>query len=330
MNGSERAAVLMMSMGEELAAGVLRYLEPDEIERIGSAMADIGAVTQQQVGGIVNRFYQEVGDVTALSVGSGDYVEGLLTKALGGNKARTILGRILGAKGASGGGLDMLRWLGADAIAAAVAAEHPQVIATILAHLPEEKAGEVLSHLPEGLPADVLVRLATLDSVPAQALQELDTILSKALAEETAGATTTIGGVKAAADLVNTLRGTAGSDLLESVREIDAALADNIEEMMFVFENLLEIDGRGIQALLREVQSDTLLVALKGAAAEMQEHIFSNMSKRAAELLREDLEARGPMRLAEVEVAQKEILTVVRQLIERGDIAFGQSGGDYV
>lgn len=330
MDGAERAAVLMMSMGEELAAGVLRYMEPDEIEKIGSAMANIAGITQKDVGTIVNRFYQEVGDVTALSVGSNDYVQEVLTKAVGGNKARNMLGRILGAKNTGGGGLEMLRWLDAETIAGAVAAEHPQVIAIILAHLPEDKAGAVVSELSDEVSADVLVRLASLDSVPAQALEELDTILSGALAVDSAAGAATLGGVKTAADVVNSLKGTQGSELLESIREIDATLADNIEEMMFVFENLLEIDGRGIQALLREVQSDTLLVALKGAPDELQNHIFANMSKRAADLLREDLEARGPLRLSEVEAAQKEILVIVRQLIERGDIAYGKGGGDYV
>lgn len=328
MRGTEQAAVLLMSMGEDLAASVMRHMAPREIEKLGSAMAELHEVSQSQVGDVVGKFCHEIGDATALGVGSRSYVKGVLTQAFGNDKARGMLERIF--RGDDESGLDMLRWMEPTAIAEAVAHEHPQVIAIVLRHLEPDQAGIVLGSLPKEIGRDALIRVANLNSVPGHALKELGSVLEGAMAARRTGNTGPLGGAKVAADLVNALVGTAGSELLELVREQDAGLAAGIEEMMFVFEDLLDVDGRGIQTLLRGVQSETLLVALKGATQEMRDLIYDNMSKRAADLLREDLEARGPIRLSEVEAAQKEILEVARKLIESGEIAYGAGGEGFV
>ena len=326
MNGSERAAVLLLSIGEEAAAEVLKFMGPKEVQRIGIAMAGLKNVSSQAVKDVVQRFVEGIGSYTALGVNQEDYIRNSLVKALGEDKAGSLMDRIL--LGGTSQGLETLKWMDPRAISDMVRNEHPQIIAIVLAYLDSDQAAEVLSYLPERVRPDLLLRVATLDSVQPQALQELNDILEQQVTGNTGVKASTVGGVKSAAEILNFMDSSIEQEIMEHVKESDAELSQQIEDLMFVFDDLAELPDPSIQSLLREVSSETLLIALKGIDPEMREKFFKNMSKRAAEMLRDDLEAKGPVRLSEVEVAQKEILGIARRLSEEGTISLGGSGGE--
>jgi flagellar motor switch protein FliG len=256
---------------------------------------------------------------------SSDYIRNMLNKALGDDKAAGLLDRILHNSDTSG--IESLKWMDPESVADLVTNEHPQIIATILVHLEPDQASAVLTKLTERTRNDVLLRIATLDSVQPTALHELNDVLTKLLSGNAMQKKSIRGGIKTAAEILNYI-GSTQEQIIESVRSHDAELAQKIMDEMFVFEDILEVDDRGIQLVLREVQSESLIVALKGASEEMREKIFKNMSQRAAEMLREDLEAKGPVKLSEVESEQKEILKVVRRLADEGQIVLGGKGED--
>lgn len=325
--GTQRAAILMMAMGEKAAAEVMRQLSAAEVRRLGEAMGGLSNVSQQQVDEVLQGLHKTLVDTTALGIGATDYVKRVLRQALGDGRANSMMTRIF--QRGDTAGLDMLQWMDPRTIAAVLRQEHPQIVAIILSYLDKELASRIGALLPKPLLSDVLMRIATMDGVQEQALKELSAVLEKTFDGDAGAEPSSSGGLRAAADLVNALDGATGAELLELIRENDATLAEQIEELMFVFDDIARIDDRGMQRLLREVQSEDLLLALKGASPALREKIFSNMSQRAAQLLREDLEAKGPVKLSEVEAAQKEIITVVRRLIEAGDIA-GGGGGDFI
>ncbi|ROR34930.1 flagellar motor switch protein FliG [Inmirania thermothiophila] len=327
MSGAQRAAVLLMTLGERAAAEVLRHLGPHEVQQVGQAMAELGGVTREQVQGVLEAFVQGVEKHTALGVGKEEYLRTVLVEALGPERAGAVLERIL--QGVSGKGLDALRWLDPRAIAGLIRNEHPQIQAIVLSYLEAETAAQVLALLPQHVRAEVVMRVATMDTVPSEALQELDAIVEQSVSRGLARGGSALGGLRRAADLVNLLDAETEGAVMEALKESDADLAQQIEEQMFVFENLMDVDDRGIQMLLREINTETLVVALKGADEALQEKIFRNMSKRAAEMLRDDLEVRGPVRVSEVEAAQKEILAVARRLAEEGQIMLGK-GDEFV
>ncbi|KZY33104.1 flagellar motor switch protein FliG, partial [Oleiphilus sp. HI0043] len=281
-------------------------------------------ISQEQVEGVMIEFLEAVGSQTGMGIGSDEYIKNMLTEALGQDKADSLIDRIL--VGGNTTGLDTLKWMDGRAVAELIRYEHPQIQAIVLSYLESDQAAEVLGVLDEKVRLDVIMRVASLESIQPQALQELNDILEKQFSGNAATKTSKIGGVKCAADIMNFIDTTIEADLMDSIKEVDAELGTEIEELMFVFDNLKDVDDRGIQTLLREVSSDILIVALKGADTELQEKIFKNMSKRAAELLRDDLEAKGPVKVSEVEGAQKEILTIARRLSESGEIALGGSG----
>ncbi len=329
LSGAERAAVLLMTLGEQQAAEVLRHMGPKEVQKVGAAMAQLGAVSKEQVSAVLDDFIQEVGHQTALGVGSDEYVRKVLVEALGEDKAAGLIDRIL--LGRNTKGLDALKWMDARAVAEIIRLEHPQIIAIVLSYLDPDHAAEVLSFLPENMRPDIVMRIATLDGIPPAALQELDQILEKQFSgNENVKSSSGVGGVKRAADILNFMETAVENQILETIRETDADLGQQIQDKMFVFDNLVDVDDRGIQALLREVSTDTLIVALKGADEAVKEKIFKNMSKRAAEMLREDLEAKGPVRVSEVEAAQKEILAVARRMAESGELVLGGKGEEFV
>lgn len=329
LSGTERAAVLLMTLGEREAAEVLRHMGPKEVQRVGAAMAQLGSVSKEQVSAILDEFIQEVNQQTALGVGSDEYVRKVLVEALGEDKAGSLIDRIL--MGRNTKGLDALKWMDGRAVAEIIRLEHPQIIAIVLSYLDPDHAAEVLSFLPERLRPDVIMRIATLDGIPPAALQELDEILERQFAgNENVKSSSGMGGVKRAADILNFMESSVENQILETIKEADADLSQQIQDKMFVFENLVDVDDRGIQALLREISTETLIVALKGADEAIKEKIFKNMSKRAAEMLKEDLEAKGPVRLSEVEAAQKEILAVARRMAESGEIVLGGKGEEFV
>jgi len=324
--GVERAAILLMSMGENEAAQVLKHMEPKEVQKIGLAMAGLQNISKSKASTVLRNFINTVQNETALGIGAQDYVKSMLINALGEDKAGSVLDRIL--HGANTKGLDTLKWMDPRAVSELIRLEHPQIISIVLAYLESEQAADVLSLLPDDVRFDVMMRIATLDGIQPSALNELNEILEKQFTGSTNVASSSVGGVKTAANILNFMETSTESEIIEKVRESDSGLADNIEELMFVFEDLVTVNDKGIQALLREVSSDSLVVAMKGASEGIKEKIFNNMSKRAAEMLRDDLEVKGPVRLSEVEGAQKDILSIARKMADAGDLALGGKGGE--
>lgn len=326
MSGSERAAIFMMSLGEKNAAEVLKHLNPKEVQKIGLIMASLKNVPNEKVEVVLNDFVSVATQQSGVGVDSDEYIRNMLTTALGEEKAGSVIDRILSGK--SSNGLDSLKWMDPRAVASVVQNEHPQIIAIVLSHLESDHAAEILMHLPESSRSDVLMRIATLDGVSPAALVELNQILEKQFAGNTGVQSSGVGGVKIAAGILNFIDSTSEATITEAISEHDDDLAQEIQSQMFIFDNLLDIDDRGIQTILREVQSDQLIIALKGADSTLQEKIFSNMSSRAAEMMREDLEAKGPVRVKDVEEAQKEVLSITRRLADSGEIALGGKGED--
>lgn len=324
LSGTERAAILLMSLGEDSAAQVLKLMGPKEVQKIGSVMASMSNVSKNTVGKVLQDFATTVDEQTNLGIGNEDYIRNVLVNALGEDKAGGLIDRIL--MGHSSKGLEALKWMDPRAVAEVIRLEHPQIIAIVLAYLDSDHAAEVLAFLPERLRPDILMRIASLDGIQPQALQELDEIMEKQFQGNSNVKSSSVGGLKSAADILNFMDTTVESEILENIKESDGELGEKIQDLMFVFDNLVDVDERGIQALLREVSSETLILAMKGADEGVKEKIFSNMSKRAAEMLRDDLEAKGPVRLSEVETAQKEILAVARRMAESGDIVLSGKG----
>lgn len=327
INGAERAAILLMSLGEKDAAMVMKHMGPKEVQKIGQAMATLKNVTKEQLNVVLGEFARTVDNETSIGIGNEDYVRSVLVQALGHDKADSLIDRIL--LGSTSKGLEALKWMDPRAIAELIRLEHPQIIAIVLSHLESDHAADVLSLLPERTRPDILMRIATLDGIQPAALKELDEILERQFTGGNTGVkSSTVGGTKTAANILNFVDGSSGARIMDVIKESDSELGHRIEDLMFVFDNLAEVDDRGIQAILREVSTDSLVIALKGADEGLREKIFRNMSKRAAEMLREDLEVRGPVKLSEVEAAQKEILAVARRMAEAGEIVLGGQGGE--
>ncbi|HOX99991.1 flagellar motor switch protein FliG [Zoogloea sp.] len=323
--GQEKGALLLMTLGADEAAEVLKQLGPKEVQKLGAAMASMASQPREKVEIILDELIAFADKGTPIEADH-EHIKAMLTKALGDERATHLISRVL--QGSDTAGIESLKWMDAPTAADMIKNEHPQIIATILVHLEFDQAGEILKHFTDRLRNDVLLRIATLDGVQPVALRELNEALTRMLAGASTVKKTAMGGVRHAADILNFVGSAAETAILDNVREYDPDLAQKILDEMFVFENLMELDDRGIQTLLREVQSDSLVIALKGAPPEMREKIFKNMSQRAAEMLREDLESRGPVRLSEVEAEQKEILKTARRLAEEGQIALSSGGGD--
>lgn len=320
----DQAAILLMSLGEAAAAEVLKHMGPKEVQRLGTAMSQLKNVQQYEVEVVLTDFLDEVRTQTGLGMGADNYIRNMLVSALGEDKAHGLIDRIL--MGGNTTGLDTLKWMEPRSVADIIRNEHPQIQAIVLAYLDSDQSAEVLTHFPEKVRLDVLMRVASLDTVQPSALQELNSILEKQFSGNAGSQTKQMGGYKTAAEIMNNLDSSVEGELMEAIKELDEDMGMQIADLMFVFDNLKDVDDRGIQALLREVSSDVLILALKGAEDDLQEKIFKNMSKRAAELLRDDLEAKGPVRVSEVESAQKEILTIARRMADAGEIMLGASG----
>ncbi len=322
----DKAAILLLSLGESDAAQVLRHLGPKEVQRVGSAMAQMGNVQREQIEQVMSEFVERVGHQSSLGVGSDGYVRRMLSQALGEDKAGNLIDRIL--MGGNTSGLDSLKWMEPRAVADIIRYEHPQIQAIVIAYLDPDQAGEIMSHLDPKNQLDIILRVSSLNTVQPAALKELNDILEKQFSGSSSAGRTNLGGVKRAADIMNYIDSAVEAPLMDSIRSVDADLSSKIEDLMFVFGNLIDVDDRGIQTLLREVSSDVLVLALKGADESIKDKFFKNMSKRAAELLRDDLESKGPVRVSEVEAAQKEILAVARRMADSGEIVLGGKGGD--
>lgn len=325
----EQAAVVLMALGENHAAEILRHLQPHELHKIGVAMANMTNVSRHQISEIIQTFNEDVLNQSSLTVDSENFIRGVLNRALGREKAKGILEHIFDTDGQTG--VDSLKWMDASAIAGGLREEHPQVVALVLSSLQTEQAAQVVGLLPATLRDEALLRVAILDEVPSGALEELNELIEKQVMRNiNAAATSKIGGAKRAAEILGRLDASIEGEILDKIKEIDADLGSKIEDMMVVFENLMGVSDRDIQTLLREVSSETLLVALRGADEGVRNKILGNMSKRAAELLRDDLEAMPPVKLSDVETAQKEIMSSAKRLAEAGEITLSSKGDQLV
>lgn len=328
IGGTQRAAILLMTLGEQTAAAVLRHMDVEEVHKLGTAMAGLADVPRERVTDVLGQLLVAVQGKTAIGIGSNDYLRKVLTDSIGERRAGALLGRIV--KGRDSTGIDALKWMDPKAVAEVIKSEHPQIIATILAHLPSQQAADVLRTFDEVAQSDIALRVARLDEVPETALQELDAIVERQTKEAASVKTARLGGVKAAADMINLLGAGAQTTMIDKIKNEDAELGELIKDALFVFENLLKVDDRGMQSILREVQADTLATALKGADEEVREKVFKNMSSRAAEILKDDISTKGPVRLSEVEQAQKEVLAVALRLAEEGTIMLASGGEEFV
>lgn len=321
--GLENAAILLMSLGEEEAAGVFKHLTPKEVQGLGETISKMKAIPRERVDGVLQLFTTMAADQSMLVGDTDEYVKSVLKRALGEDKANLLIDRIL--QGGDTAGIESLKWMDPQSVGELLRIEHPQIVAAILVHLDFDHAAEVLKTFTERQRNEVLVRIATLDGIQPSALKDLNEVMGRVLAGGERTRKSTLGGVKTAAEMINLMGSSVETAVLDYIREADNELAQKIMDNMFTFDDLEKIDDKGIQALLKEVQSESLVIALKGATPEMREKVFKNMSTRAAETLREDLESRGPVRVSEVETEQKELLKVVRRLADEGQIVL--SGG---
>ncbi len=326
LNATERAALLLLAVGQERAAAVLKNMGPKEVQIVGTAMASLGPISAEMVDLVLEDFIMEIKDETGLGLDSDNYIRNMLTDALGADKAGNIIDRIL--MGANSKGIDQLKWMDIRSIADLIRLEHPQIIAIILSLLDADQSAEVLALLPENMRSDIVMRIATMEGVQPQAIKELDDMMEKQLTGSDSAKSSSVGGVDSAANILNYMDGGLSDEMMEVINESDAELGQQIQDKMFVFADLISVDDRGIQTLLREVSTDQLLIALRGVTEALKEKIFGNMSKRAAEMLRDDLEAAPPTKLSEVEQAQKDILSIAKKLAESGEIMLGSGGGD--
>ena len=326
LTGVQRAAVLLLSLGESDAAEVLKHMSAKEVQKLGLAMATMSGISREQVMDVMEQFEQALERQTSLGVGADDYIRNVLIQALGADKAGSLIDRILLGRNTTG--LDTLKWMDPRAVADLVRNEHPQICAIVLSHLDPDQAAEALKFLPERVRADVLLRIATLDGIPPNALNELNEIMERQFAGNQNLKSSNIGGVKVAANILNFLESGQDHSILNTITKVDPELSQRIQDLMFVFDDLVELDDRELQTLLREVSGERLGIALRGADIKVREKITRNMSQRAAEILLEDMEARGPVRLSDVEAAQKEIMTIVRRLADEGVINLSGGGGE--
>jgi flagellar motor switch protein FliG len=324
--GLQDAAIFLMSLGEEEAAEVFKHFSPKEVQKLGETIAKSKAVTRDKVDEVLLRFTNAAAAQSLLVTDTGDYVKAVLRRALGDDKASLLIDRIL--LGGDVSGIESLKWMDPLSVAELLRNEHPQIVAAILVHLDYEQSAAILKQLTERQRNEVLLRVATLEGIQPTALKDLNEVLFKVLAGGDKIRKTSLGGVKTAAEIINLLGANIEGTVIESIKGFDSDLAQKIVDKMFVFDDVIKLDNKSIQLVLKEVASETLIVALKGASPELKEKILGNMSSRAAETMREDLESRGPMRLSEVEAQQKDVLKIVRRLVDEGQVVIGSGGDD--
>lgn len=326
LDGVDKAAILLLSLTEEDAAQILKHLEPKQVQKVGMAMASIEDLSQAKISAVHNLFIEQIQSFSTIGFQSEDFIKKALTAALGEDKAASLIDQIVMGSGAKG--LDSLKWMDSKQVANIIRNEHPQIQTIVLSYLEPEQSAEILAQFPEKVRLDLTMRIANLEEVQPAALQELNEIMEKQFAGQAGAQAAKMGGLKAAADIMNYLDTNIEGQLMDSIREHDEEMSQQIQDLMFVFENLIDVDDRGIQAILREVQQDVLMKAIKGTDDALKEKILGNMSKRAADMLADDLEAMPPVRISEVEAAQKEILSTARRLSDAGEIQLGGGGGE--
>ena len=327
VTSTQRAAVLMLLLGEEQAADIIRFLNPKEVQALGMAMVQVAELSQEAVNAVLDEFVATIKRQTSLGLGTADYVEKVFKRALGNDKAASVLGRI--NPGHSSKGLDILAWMDARSIADMIQGEHPQVVAIILSVLENVVAADVLNFLPPDSRAEVIQRVAKLERVQPSAMEELEAIMKKQFSNNSSAKSSSFGGIKAAANILNLTKSALEASVMGGLRNLDADLMQKIQDNMFTFENLVSVDNKGIQVIMRNVDPDQMMIALKGASDPVKDKFFSNMSERARGMFKDDMEAKGPMRLSDVELAQKTIMRTARKLADAGDLVLG-GGADYV
>ena len=325
-SGVDRAAILLLALGEQDAAQVLKHLGAKDVQRVGAAMAQLSSVTREEVSTVLTTFSSNVEQQTSFGVGTDEYIRKVLNEALGADKAGGVIDRIL--RGRSGRGLEALKWMESKAVCEMLRNEHPQIISIVLSYLDADQAAQVLTQLPEAMRGDILMRVATLDGVHPTALNELDEVLEKQFSGNGAKTAGGFGGPKAAAEILNLVGTAHEGTIMAQIAKVDEPLSQKLQDLMFVFEDLTLVDDRGMQELLREVPGDKLIIALKAADETLKQKIFKNMSERAGQMMKDDLEAKGPVRLSEVEAAQKEILVTAKRMADEGRLALGGKGGE--
>jgi flagellar motor switch protein FliG len=323
--GTQRAAILLMSLGEQDAANVLKQLDAREVQKLGIAMAELKEVSREQMSSVLNNFIGVADAKANIAGGSQDYVRRVLTQAVGKHKTDMLMDRV--SSGQTGQGIEALKWMESKAVAQIISGEHPQIAAIVLAHLEPEQSAAILPLLTDEFRTEVLMRIASLNEVPQTALTELDQLVERQANVAPPAPLRRVGGARTVANILIAMERVKSGEELGKIEKADGEMHQKIKELLFVFDNLMDVDDRGIQALLREVGSDTLAVALRGAEPEVQEKILKNMSKRAAEILKDDMEVRGPVKLTDVEAAQKEIIVITQRMAEEGTITLGGKGG---
>ncbi len=324
--GLEDAAILLMSLGEEEASEVFKHLEPKEVQSLGETIAKLKTINKDRVGQVLDRFATESTEMGMLVPDTDEYIKAVLRKALGDEKANLLIDRII--QGSDVTGIESLKWMDPGSVAELLRNEHPQIVAAILVHLDPDQSSSVLKCFSDRHRNEVMVRIATLDGIQPAALKDLNEVLSRVLAGGTQLRKSSLGGAKPAAEIINLMGSSIETSVLDYIREADGDLAQKIMDNMFTFDDLIKLDDKGFQSLLKEVQTESLIVALKGGSPEIRDKVFKNMSSRAAETLKEDLESRGPVKLSEVEGEQKELLKIVRRLADEGQITLASGGDD--
>ncbi|MFT4518765.1 MAG: flagellar motor switch protein FliG [Halioglobus sp.] len=326
LSGSQRAAIFLLGLGEVGAAAIMKHMEPKEVQRVGEAMAGLSDVSNAQIATVVQDFSEKVSTVSAISVGATDFTRRVMVEALGEKRAHSMLNKVM--QGNTTKGMEALKWMDARSVAGVIKGEHPQIIALVLASLEGDHAAQILALLPKEVRTDVVLRIARLELIDPTALLELDQVLEKQLGNNQEFPPASVDGMNTAAAILNHMDSSDEAELLAAVKQEDIDIGEKIHELMFVFENLLAIDDRGMQRLIRDISTDGLVIALKGVDTELKDHFYNNMSSRAADMLKEDLEAKGPVKLSDVEEQQKEILTIAAKLAEEGEIFMGGKGGE--
>ena len=327
LTGTQRAAVLMLLLGEEQAANIIRFLSPKEVQGLGAAMVQVAELSQEAVNAVLDEFLAEIKRQTNLGLGTSDYVDKVFRRALGDDKAASVLGRINPGHGSKG--LEILTWMDARSIADMIQAEHPQVVAIILSVLETGVAAEVLNFLPADARAEIMQRVASLEQVQPSAMDELEAIMKKQFSTNSSSKSSSLGGVKAAANILNLTKTALEAAVMSGLRDIDPDLMQQIQDNMFTFENLVGVDNKGIAKIMANVEPDMMMKALKGASEAVKEKFLGSMSERARGMFRDDMEALPPMRLSDVEMAQKMVMRAARKLADAGDLVLG-GGADYV
>jgi flagellar motor switch protein FliG len=327
MTRTQRAAVLMLLVGEQQASEIIRYMSPKEVQDLGAAMVQVADLSQEAVNFVLDEFISTLKKQTSLGLGTSDYVEKVMKRALGDDKAASVLNRIMPGQGSKG--LEILSWMDARAIADMIRGEHPQVTAIILSVLEHSVAADVLAFLPGELRPEIIQRVAALDVVQPSAMEELEAIMKKQFANNSSAKSSSFGGVKAAAKIMNFTKTEMESMVMKGLEDLDPDLMLKIQDNMFTFENLTAVDNKGIQVLMRNVEPDQLMTALKGASEAVLDRFLGNMSERARGMFKDDMDAKGPLRISQVEDAQKQIMRMARKLSDAGDLILG-GGADFV